>query len=127
MDVNQTFEPDVFRAHPIFMLESLCAETGMVQVSSWGTPAVCPSSASALVSAALFNRGFRSGSRLCRPQSKWRCIDECLKKVCVHPSSGHIKILSASSTFVGLGSSWLSSSSVSVGEVGLRLCLIAAK
>ena len=45
----------------------------------------------------------------------------------MHPSSGHIKILSASSTFVGLVSSWLSSSSVSVGEVGLRLCLIAAK
>ena len=45
----------------------------------------------------------------------------------MHTSSGHIKILSASSTFVGLVSSWLSSSSVSVGEVGLRLCLIAAK
>ena len=67
-------------------------EGGCSEQLSCGWAWHCTSRFCAYPTAALSNKVSRSTARLCRPQSKCRCIDEYLRNVWTQPSSGQVKI-----------------------------------
>ena len=62
----------------------------VLTVLTTGTTRACPSSCSAYCWVALSKSVSFSKARLCVPQSKCCIMEECLRNVCVQPSSGHV-------------------------------------